>query len=124
SAAAVSAAQDGGKHADRPAHLHGSASRAVDGGRRRGQVGTRFAFGRARMDLRLDLLIEQRLRRKPRPPYLQILRGVTDLGGGGVLLRAQWLSDVLAGFAFAAGWMSGIHLAFRALGQRAAPAAA
>jgi len=164
------------------------------------------------MDLRIDLLLEQRLRRKPRAPWLQILRGVTALGGGAVvtgvttattlallarhrrrdalatistvalgsavryalhcavarprpskphihvtgtafpsghttaavllygtlarlagggwawlpalalassvgasriLLRAHWLSDVVAAFAFAAGWMSGVHLAFR-----------
>src|SRR5207237_1926619 len=40
------------------------------------------------MDLRLDLLIEQRLRRKPRPPWLPILRGVTALGGGVVVTGA------------------------------------
>src|SRR5215831_3183106 len=166
------------------------------------------------MDLRVDLLIEQRLRRKPGRPWLHVLRGLTELGGGvlvtavttataialfrrgrrrdavatvctialgsaaryglhravarprpsrphihvtgaafpsghttaavllygtlarlagggwawlpalalagsvgasRVLLRAHWLSDVVAAFAFAAGWMTGVELAFRSV---------
>jgi len=169
------------------------------------------------MDLRIDLLLEQSLRRKPRAPWLQILRGLTELGGGAlvttvttatsialwmrgrrrdavatvctialgsaaryglhravarprpskphihvtgaafpsghttaafllygtlarlagggwawlpalalassvgasrVLLRAHWLSDVIAAFGFAAGWMTGVQLVFRSVGRR------